>query len=310
MYPKITPYKTGHLKVSELHTLYFEECGSPSGVPVVLLHGGPGGGCIDDYRRFFNPNKYRIILFDQRGCGRSTPHAELTDNTTWHLVNDIESLREHLGINSWHVFGGSWGSTLSLCYAIKNPKRVSSLNLRGLFLCRKKEIKWFYQEGASKLYPEAWEKYLAPIPIDERNDLVGAFYKRLTSNDPKVRITAAKAWSVWEGSTSTLLPSKSTAKNFSADEFALAFARIECHYFINNIFVDNDDFFFENLNIIKHIPCDLVHGRYDVVCPVENAWELKKAWPNMNLHIISDAGHSAFEPNIQKKLIEIMDSRI
>lgn len=309
MYPEIEPYKTDTLAVSDLHTLFIEECGNPDGEPVVFLHGGPGGGCIPGYRRFFDPKKYRIILFDQRGAGRSTPHAELKDNTTWDLVNDIEKIRKSLNIDSWHVFGGSWGSTLSLCYAIKHPDHVKSLNLRGLFLCRKKEIKWFYQEGASKIFPDAWEHYTKPIPKEEQNDFVSAFYKRLTSEDASVRLQAAKAWSVWEGETSQLVPDADTASKFSVDEFALAFARIECHYFMNNIFVEGDDFFFDNLDKIKHIPCDLVHGRYDMVCPVESAWELKAAWPEMNLHIIADAGHSAFEDGMQKKLTDIMNNR-
>lgn len=309
MYPEIEPFKTEQLKVSDLHTLFIEHCGNPAGDPVVFLHGGPGGGVIPGYRRFFNPEKYRIILFDQRGAGRSTPHAELKDNTTWDLVSDIEKIREHCEIDKWHVFGGSWGSTLSLAYAITHPDRVKSLNLRGLFLCRKKEIRWFYQEGASKIFPDMWDHYKKPIPEEEQHDFLSAFYKRLTSEDKATRLEAARAWSMWEGETSQLLPSEETADKFGAEEFALAFARIECHYFMNNIFLEDENFFFNNIDKIKHIPCDLVQGRYDVVCPTESAYEFSKAWPEMNLHIIPDAGHSAFEPGIAQKLTEIMNNR-
>ena len=272
LYPFIEPYNKGRLRVSDLHELYFEETGHPDGAPVVFLHGGPGGGIHADYRRFFDPHYYRIVLFDQRGAGRSTPHAELKENTTWDLVEDIERLRKHLGIDSWHVFGGSWGSTLALTYAITYPDSVKSLALRGIFMCTPREIHWFYQDGANHIYPEAWEKYIKPIPKEERTDLVSAFYKRLTSDNKKIQIAAAQAWSVWEASTCKLYPDPNIIDEFSDTEFAIAFARIECHFFINKIFFDKPDFILKNINKIRHIPCEIVHGRYDVVCPVETAW--------------------------------------
>jgi proline iminopeptidase len=307
LYPELEPYKTFRLRVSDLHDLYVEESGNPNGTPVVFLHGGPGGGTSPKNRRYFNPKKFRIILFDQRGCGQSTPHAELKDNSTWHLVKDVEILRTHLKIPRWHVFGGSWGSTLALAYAESHPTSVLSLCLRGIFLCRKKEISWFYQEGASKLFPDYWEKYLAPIPVNERSDLVSAFYRRLTSTDPKTRIEAAKAWSVWEASTSRLIPDGELMHDFDDPEFALAFARIECHYFTHNAFFDTDNWLIENVGKIRHIPAQIIHGRYDVVCPIENAWELKTAWPEATLHIVPDAGHSAMEEGIIDKLVAAMD---
>lgn len=307
LYPEIEPNKTGRLKVSELHELYFEESGNPKGKPVVFVHGGPGGGSSPKNRRYFDPQKYRIILFDQRGCGQSTPHAELEGNNTWELVGDLEKLRTHLSIDKWHVFGGSWGSTLSLAYAETHPDRVLSLCLRGIFLCRPKEIHWFYQEGASKIFPDFWDKYLAAIPTSERGDLVKAFYSRLTSSDKATRLAAAKAWSVWEGSTSRLIPDGDLMHDFDDAEFALAFARIECHYFTNNAFFDTDNWLIENVGKIRKIPAQIVHGRYDVVCPIENAWELHKAWPEAKLHIIPDAGHSAMEDGIVDRLVRVMD---
>jgi proline iminopeptidase len=306
-YPEIQPYKTGRLRVSELHEIYYEESGNPNGDPVVFVHGGPGGGSSPKNRRYFNPEHYRIILFDQRGCGQSKPHAELRENTTWDLVEDMEKLCDHLKIDRWHVFGGSWGSTLSLAYAETHPARVKSLCLRGIFLCRPKEIQWFYQKGASFLFPDFWEKYLEPIPHNERGDLVTAYYKRLTSDDRDTRITAARAWSVWEGSTSRLYPDQELMHNFDDPEFATAFARIECHYFTHNAFFKTDNWLIENVGVLKGIPTEIVHGRYDVVCPIENAWELKKAMPEANLHIIPDAGHSAMEPGTLSRLVTIMD---
>src|SRR5580692_10815197 len=237
-YPPVEPYRTGRLRVSELHDVYFEECGNPEGKPVVFLHGGPGFGTEPNHRRFWDPDRYRIVLFDQRGCGKSTPHASLVDNTTWHLVDDIERLRRHLGIERWQVFGGSWGSTLALAYAETHPAHVTEMVLRGIFLLRKSEIDWFYQRGASALYPDAWEKYLEPIPQDERGDLLSAFHRRLTHDDPQVRMRAAKAWSLWEGSTSCLWPSTSLIDKTGGDDFAIAFARIECHYFMHGAWVD------------------------------------------------------------------------
>ena len=307
LYPEIEPFNTGFLKVSDLHTIYFEEAGNPKGTPVVFLHGGPGGGMIPNYRRYFDPKKWRIILFDQRGCGKSTPFAEIKENTTWDLVSDIEKLRTKLEIKTWSVFGGSWGSTLALSYAIKHPEACEKLFLRGIFLLRKKEIDWFYQEGCSKIYPDAWEHYVAPIPMDERGDFVKAYYKRLTSPDIKVRKEAAKAWSIWEGSTSKLIPDTDVIERFGDDEFADAFARIECHYFTNKGFFTEDNFLINNVDKIRHLPTVIVQGRYDVVCPAESAWELHRAFPESHLHIISDAGHSLSEKGITDKLIEYTD---
>jgi proline iminopeptidase len=307
LYPSIEPYSSGRLKVSELHELYYEEVGNPKGVPVVFLHGGPGGGVNETYRRFFDPKYYRVILFDQRGAGKSTPHAELKDNSTWHLVEDIEKLRGHLGIDRWIVFGGSWGSTLALIYAESHPQAVGALCLRGIFLCRRHELLWFYQEGASRVFPEAFDKYLEVIPLEERKDLISAYYKRLTSDDPKLRLEAARAWSVWEASTSKLSPDQNLMDQFGEDLFALAFARIECHYFMNRIFLETDDWILKNASRLHSIPTQIVHGRYDMVCPVENAWDLKKALPDAKLHIIPDAGHSALENSIAQKLVAIMD---
>lgn len=307
MYPEIEPYSTGFLKVSELHTLYFEEAGNPKGKPVVFLHGGPGGGIISNYRRYFNPEKWRIILFDQRGCGQSKPFAELKENTTWDLVSDIEKLRNHLSIARWSVFGGSWGSTLALAYAIKHPDSIAELFLRGIFLLRKKEIDWFYQEGCSKIYPDAWEEYVKPIPEIERNDFVAAYYKRLTSEDITVRKAAAKAWSIWEGSTSKLIPDSDVVARFGEDEFADAFARIECHYFTNKGFFSEDNFLLNNVEKIRHIPTVIVQGRYDVVCPAESAWDLHRAFPEAEFYMIPDAGHSLSEKGITDALIRATD---
>lgn len=306
-YPEIEAYQTGHLKVSDLHSLYYEQVGNPSGKPIVFVHGGPGGGVDPSMRRFFDPKKWRIILFDQRGCGKSLPFSELKDNTTWDLVEDMEKLRKELKIEKWTVFGGSWGSTLALSYAISYPGNVKELILRGIFLLRKKEIDWFYQEGASYIFPDAWDKYLAPIPQDERHDLVGAYFKRLTSPDKNVRSEAAKAWSIWEGSTSKLFLDPTFVERFGGDEFADAFARIECHYFVNKGFFKDDGWILNNVDKIRHIPAWIVQGRYDVVCPATSAWELHKAWPESKLHIIADAGHSASEPGIKSKLIEATD---
>ncbi|HEY9405589.1 MAG TPA: prolyl aminopeptidase [Pyrinomonadaceae bacterium] len=307
LYPAIEPYDQGMLPVSPVHTLYYEQSGNPEGVPVVFLHGGPGGGTVPDYRRFFDPAAYRIVLFDQRGSGKSTPHANLEDNTTWHLVADTERIREHLGIESWVVFGGSWGSTLALAYAQTHPDRARALVLRGIFLCRPKEIRWFYQEGASAIYPDAWEHYVKVIPEAERGDLLGAFHRRLTSDDEAVRLEAARAWSVWEGSTSKLHPDEDFIAHFGDPQFALAFARIECHYFMNNAFFDTDNYLIENVGRIRHIPAVIVQGRYDVVCPLMSAWELHRAWPEADLKIIPDSGHSALEPGTRSALVEATD---
>ena len=303
LYPEVEPYASGFLQVSPLHKVYFEQCGNPQGKPVVFLHGGPGAGCNARSRRFFDPGHYRIVLFDQRGCGRSTPHAELTDNSTWHLVADIETLREHLSIERWQVFGGSWGSTLALAYAETHPARVTELVLRGIFMLRRWELEWLYQKGCDAIYPDAWEDYLRPIPLVERADLMSAYYRRLTSADLNERVAAAKAWSVWEGSTSFLNPSADYIASTGADEFALAFARIECHYFVHGGFLQRDDQLLRDVHKLKNIPATIVQGRYDVVCPLRSAWDLHRAWPDAELKIVGDAGHSAFEPGITHELV-------
>lgn len=307
LYEPIEPFDSGRLAVSPIHTIYYEQCGNPKGKPVVFLHGGPGGGLVALYRRFFDPKAYRIVLFDQRGSGQSTPYASLEDNTTWHLVEDIEKLREHLAIESWQVFGGSWGSTLALAYAQTHPDRVRELVLRGIFLCRRKEIKWFYQEGANAIYPDVWEEYERVIPVEERGDFISAYYRRLTSDDEAVRLEAARAWSVWEGSTSKLFQDANMIEEFGDPEFAIAFARIECHYFMHNSFFDTDNYLIENIDKIRHIPAVIVQGRYDVVCPIMSAWELHRAWPEADLHITPDAGHSATEPGNINALVEATD---
>ncbi len=307
LYPPREPYNEGKLKVSDIHTIYYEESGNPQGKPIVLFHGGPGGGCPPYYRQFFNPEKWRLIMFDQRGCGQSIPHAELRENTTWELVKDIEKIREYLGIDKWVVFGGSWGSTLSLAYSQTHPERCKGLILRGIFMLRQLEINWFYQEGASYIFPDAWEEYLKPIPPEERDNLLLAYYKRLTSNDMKVRLEAARAWSVWEASTSRLFLDKQLMQLFGETEFAEAFARIECHYFVNKGFFEDDDQLLNNVDKIRHIPGVIVQGRYDVVCPMISAWELHKAWQDSKLIIVSDAGHSMSEPGIMSALIDATD---
>jgi proline iminopeptidase len=307
LYPPIEPYIQGTLKVSDLHTIYFEQSGNPNGKPVVVLHGGPGGGCLPEYRQYFNPEKWRIIMFDQRGCGRSIPHAELRENTTWDLVRDIEKLRTCLGIEKWVVFGGSWGSTLSLAYSETHPERCQGLILRGIFLLRSPEIRWFYQEGASYIFPDAWEEYLKPIPLEERDNLLQAYSKRLNSDDPNIRLEAAKAWSIWEGSTSKLYVDANLKQKFGQDEFAIAFARIECHYFVNGGFFQPEDQLLKNIDRIRQIPGVIVQGRYDVVCPMKTAWELHQAWPEAELIVVPDAGHSMSEPGIRSALIEASD---
>ena len=307
LYPEITPYHTDKIKVSAIHTLYFEECGNPNGRTVIFLHGGPGGGIQPSYRQYFNPEKWRIILLDQRGCGQSTPFAELRENTTWDLVADIETLRQHLKIEKWAVFGGSWGATLALTYGITHPESCTAFFLRGIFLLRKKEIDWFYQEGCSKIYPDAWEEYLKPIPPSERGNLVQAYHQRLTSPDAQVRRSAAKAWAIWEGSTSKLIPDNKMIEHYGEDNFAEAFARIECHYFTNKGFFPEDNFLLNNVHKIRHIPAVIVQGRYDVVCPAENAWDLHRAWPEAELKIIPHAGHSVSEIGTTDALIEATD---
>lgn len=307
LYPLIEPYNQGNLKVSELHTIYYEESGNQQGKPVVILHGGPGGGSLPRYRQYFDSTKWRIVMFDQRGCGKSTPHAELEENTTWDLVSDIEKLRVELGIEQWVVFGGSWGSTLSLAYSQSHPERCQGLILRGIFMLRQKEIHWFYQEGASNIFPEAWEEYLKIIPVDQRRDMVEAYYRKLTSEDREERLEAARAWSVWEASTSKLFPDQDLKKRFGESEFATAFARIECHYFLNKGFFERDNQLLRNIDQIRNIPGVIVQGRYDMVCPMVSAWELHCAWPEAELIIVEDAGHSMSEPGIRNALIEATD---
>ena len=307
LYPPIEPHASGMLAVDDRHSLYWEECGNPAGKPVVMLHGGPGGGCSDAMRRFHDPSKYRFVLFDQRGAGRSTPHADLVDNTTWDLVADIEKIREMLGIERWQVFGGSWGSTLALAYAETHPQRVTELVLRGIFMLRRWELEWFYQEGASRLFPDAWEHYLAAIPPVERHDLISAYHRRLTSDDESVRLAAAKAWSIWEGATSYLHIDPEFATSHGDPTFALAFARIENHYFVNGGFFEVEEQLLRDAHKIADIPGVIVHGRYDVVCPVANAWELHKAWPKAELSISPASGHSAFEAENVDALVAATD---
>lgn len=307
LYPAIEPYHQGFLKVSDLHTIYFEESGNPQGHPVIILHGGPGGGSQPIYRQYFDTQRWRIIQFDQRGCGQSTPHAELTENTTWHLVEDIETLRKYLNIDRWTVSGGSWGSTLALAYSQTYPQYCKALILRGIFMLRKKELDWFYQEGASYFFPDAWEKYLQPIPIEERDDMISAYYRRLTSDVPQERSQAARAWSVWEASTSKLIPDASLIERFGTEDFADAFARLECHYFMNKGFFTSESQLLQNIDRIRQIPTVIVQGRYDVVCPMFTAWELHQAFPEAEFVVVPDAGHSMTEVGIRSALIEAGD---
>lgn len=307
LYPEIHPFNEFNLKVSERHTLYIEESGNPKGIPVVFIHGGPGGGTSASHRSFFDPEKYRIILFDQRGCGRSTPHSELRDNTTQFLIEDMEKIRQHLNIEQWLLFGGSWGSTLSLLYAQAHPNNVLGLILRGIFLCREQDIQWFYQKGASAVFPDYWKEYIHIIPKDERHNILEAYYNRLTSNNELARMSAAKAWSIWEGRCSTLAPNHGIVDHFSDPHFALAMARIEAHYFINNAFIEKNQII-NDCQKINHLKTTIIHGRYDMVCPAEQAMTLYDALPNAELHIVRDAGHSAFEAGISDNLIKATDS--
>ena len=303
LFPPLEPFETGRLRVSDIHELYYEVSGAINGKPVVVCHGGPGGGSTPSMRRYFDPERYKIIIFDQRGCGKSTPNAELEDNTTWALVDDMEKLRQHLGIERWQVFGGSWGSTLALAYAQAHPQRASELVLRGIFTLRREELLWFYQEGASWLFPDAWERYRDVIPEAERHDMMAAYYKRLTGSDQEEQLRAANAWAVWEGGTVSLLPSEERLKVFANDAFALAFARIECHYFVNGGFFERDDQLIANIDKIRNIPGVIVQGRYDVVTPMKTAWDLSSAWKECDLRIVDDAGHAASEPGIIHELV-------
>ncbi len=307
LYPPREPFQSGMLRVSDIHELYYEVSGDPGGRPVIVCHGGPGGGTTPSMRRYFDPERYRIILFDQRGCGRSKPKASTEDNTTWRLIDDMEALRERLEIDRWQVFGGSWGSTLALAYAQTHPDRVAALVLRGIFMLRKAEIDWFYQEGANWIYPDAWEAFIAPIPEAERGDLLSAYHRRLTGPDRAERVRCAKAWSVWEGGTVSLRPSVERIDSFAAEEFAIAFASIECHYFVNGGFFDADDQLLRNIDRIRDIPAVIVQGRYDVVTPMRTAWELHKAWPEATLEVVPDAGHAASEPGIIDALVRATD---
>jgi proline iminopeptidase len=306
LYPAIEPYAVHRLEVDVLHQLYVEECGARDGFPALFLHGGPGAGCEPTHRRFFDPTRYRVVLLDQRGCGRSTPHAELAANTTWHLVADIERVRLALGIERWLVFGGSWGSTLALAYAEAHPERVAALVLRGIFLCREVEIDWFYREGASWIHPEWWQDFVAPIPVGERDDLLAAYHRRLIGQDQAVRLEAARAWSLWEGRTATLLPNADVQAFFADPRVALSLARIECHYFVNRAFLEPNQLL-RDVGRLAEIPGVIVQGRYDAICPPRSAWELHCAWPGSDLRIVHDAGHAAFEPGIRSELIAATD---
>jgi proline iminopeptidase len=291
------------LKVSEIHELYIAEYGNPGGKPVLLVHGGPGAGSNPSMPRFHDPDAHRIVLFDQRGCGRSTPHAELEENTTWDLVADMERIRLHLGIGRWQLFGGSWGSCLALAYAETHPERVTEIILRGVFTLREKELRWFYQEGASNLLPEAFEEYCRPIPVEERGDMIGAYYRRLTGPDQDVRLACARAWSMWEGSALSLLPDPARVTAFGSPQYAIAFARIECHYFQNKGFLDSDDQLIARAPLLRDIPGVIVHGRYDLCTPIATAWDLHKAWPEAELVIVPDSGHAMSEPGIVDALV-------
>jgi len=303
LYPSLEPYRSGLLRVGGGHEVYFEECGNPQGEPALVVHGGPGGGSNPTMRRYHNPKHYRIVLFDQRGCGRSTPHASLTENTTWHLVDDMEKLRAHLGIERWQLVGGSWGSTLALAYAERHPERVTAMILRGIFLLRRRELEWFYQEGCSWLFPDAFEAYQRVIPVSERGDMIRAYYKRLTDPDREVQLSAARAWSIWEGTTLSLLQDPDRIRLFGAEAYAVAFARIECHYFINGGFFERDGQLLTDADRVRNVPGTIVHGRYDVVTPVKNAWDLKRVWPRADLRIVPDAGHAMTEPGIVHELV-------
>ena len=307
LYPEIDAYSSGFLQVSELHTIAWERSGNPDGIPVIVIHGGPGGGSQPSYRRYFNPEKFDIIQFDQRGCGQSTPYAELIDNNTHASVSDLEMLREDFGIERWHVFGGSWGSTLSLIYAQNHPNRVLSLTLRGIFMCRKSELHWFYQDGASHIFPDAFDHYRDHIPKDEQGNLIEAYYSRLTDSDVDVRRSAARDWTRWEMASSRLFPDPEYLDKAEDLDFAVAFARIECHYFINAIFVE-EAYILNHASKIIDIPTTIVQGRYDVVCPPKSAWELHKALPQSDLIIVPDAGHSMGEVSIARELVKATDA--
>jgi proline iminopeptidase len=307
LYPELEPFASGWMQTGSAHEVYFEECGNPQGKPALVLHGGPGGAINAGMRRYFDPAIYRIILFDQRGCGKSRPNASLTDNTTWTLIDDIERLRERCGVETWTVFGGSWGSTLALAYAITHPERVASLILRGIFLLTRKELHWFYQDGASMIFPDAWERFVAPIPEDERHDLMGAYYRRLTGEDRAEQERCAVAWSSWEGDTVSVEGPAARPDKFAEPEFAVAFARIECWYFMNGGFFPEEHWLLNNIDRIRQIPTWIAQGRFDVVTPIASAWSLHRAFPEARLDIVPDAGHASSEPGIVDSLVRATD---
>src|ERR1043165_9502758 len=310
LFPESEPFAAGWLETGDGHEIYYEQCGDPDGRPCVILHGGPGGAINPTMRRFFDPTKWRMTLFDQRGCGRSRPNASLDDNTTWSLIEDIERLREHLGVEKWTVFGGSWGSTLALAYAIKHPERVSGLLLRGIFLLTDRELRWFYQEGASMMFPDAWARFCAPIPPAERGDMISAYHKRLTGPDRRVQAEAAAAWSQWEGDTISIRGPEARPSKFHEIDFAIAFGRIECHFFANGGFFPEEDWLVANADKLPRIPGWIVQGRFDVVTPMESAWRLKTAWPNARFEVVWDAGHASTEPGIVDALVRATDQAL
>lgn len=309
LYPAIKPYKQHELNVAAPHKLYLEESGEPSGIPVVFVHGGPGAGCTTEDRRFFDPEKYRIILFDQRGAGRSTPHAELSANTTDDLINDMEAIRQFLNVDKWVLFGGSWGSTLALAYAQKYPERTLGLIVRGVFLSRDEDFDWFINDGTRRIFPDAYANFLRHIPEAERSDLIGAYYKRLTGDDQLAQMAAAKAWAEYEGRCATLHPSQKIVTLFTNPHAAMSIAKTECHYFKHKCFLSPNQLL-ANADKLKGIPGTIVHGRYDMICPLDNATKLSEAWPDARLHIVRDAGHSAFEPGVATALVSATQNMI
>ncbi|MFW2542821.1 prolyl aminopeptidase [Primorskyibacter sp. 2E107] len=305
LYPPVDPFDHRRLPVGDGHTLYVEQCGNPEGIPVIVLHGGPGGGCSPAMRRYFDPAVFRVVLFDQRGCGRSRPHASVKNNTTWDLVADIEAIRETLEIDRFIVFGGSWGATLSLIYAISHPERARHLVLRGVFMMTKVELDWFYGGGAGQFWPETWARFRDLIPEDERGDLIEAYHKRLFCGDLRIETKHAQAWSAWENALASVYSSGHGGE--APGEYARAFARLENHYFVNKGFLEHDGWIQANVDRIADIPGDIVQGRYDMICPPQRAWDLAQAWPNADLHMIRNAGHALSEPGISAELVRIMD---
>ena len=310
LYPENEPFAYGWADTGGRHEVYFEECGNPSGRPCVILHGGPGGAINPTMRRFFDPKRWRMMLFDQRGCGKSRPNAELEENDTWALIEDIERLRKRVGCEKWTVFGGSWGSTLALAYAATHPERVEALVMRGIFTLTRREVRWFYQDGACSLFPDAWERFVAPIPEEERGDLLSAYYKRLVDPDITVRRRAASAWSRWEGDTISIRGPEGRPSKFNEADFAVAFARIECHYFMNGGFFAHDGWLLDQAPTFAHIPGWIVQGRFDVVTPMETAWKLKSVWPAARFNLVWDGGHASTEPGVIDGLIRATDAAL